>query len=360
MTLALLVIGVFMVVVLVHELGHFWLARRNGVKVEEFGVGFPPRLFGRQMGETFYSVNLLPLGGFVKLKGENSADKSPNSLGAASFAAKAKILLAGVGMNLVLGYVLLLGLCLTGLPPLLEGQFTLGNPTLSQPKQVMVVKVSEESPAKEAGLKTGDVIKKVNGREITEEAQLLEFTKSQANQEVSLEVNERAGQSRQVNVRLNDEEEAKAEGYLGITPFQTFKLRYGWEAPIVALGLLGQMVWGTLAGLASLVAQLVVGRNVADGVTGPVGIVSILGNLRHFGVAYLASFVVSISVSLAVLNALPIPALDGGRLALAVWQKVSGEEISPRREGQIHGIGFALLMILFLVITYIDVQRLRQ
>jgi regulator of sigma E protease len=359
MTLALLVIAIFMAVVLVHEFGHFILARRNGVEVEEFGFGFPPRLFGRRFGKTLYSVNLLPLGGFVRLKGESAADETPGTLGAASFWAKVKILLAGVGMNLVLAYVLLLGLCLTGLPSgITENQSSFANGQLVGAKRLMILNVADGSPAQEAGIKTGDVVVSANGKALTEEDELLSFTREQAGKTVNLVIRERGGAERTVSLRLNDGDDAKKEGQLGVTPFQTFKVRYGLSSPLVAANILWQMVWGTLSGLASLVVGLIVSQKVADNVTGPVGIVSILANLRQLGGAYLAAFVVSISVSLAVLNALPIPALDGGRLALIVGQRVTGTPLSAKREAQIHAMGFAFLIGLMLIITYFDLRRL--
>jgi regulator of sigma E protease len=361
----LLVVLIFGLLVFVHELGHFVAARRAGIAVEEFGFGFPPRLAGWKRGGTIYSVNLLPLGGFVRLKGEDSADKSAGSFGAAAFADKVKVLLAGVGMNLATAYVVLLGLCWTGLPPMIEGQFSFGNPREVQPRQLLAAEVAPESPASYAGIKKGDIILSGNGSNFVREQDLLDFTKSHAGQEVQLTVKQ-GSEQRQINVRLRGEEDGKNHGYLGLTPFQTNKLGYGWEAPIVAAGLLVQLVAATfvgvlvfLANVPSLLFGLITQAPMADTATatGPVGLVVIITNLLHLGLSYIAMFVAAISVSLAVFNVLPIPAVDGGRLALVVFQRFTGRTLNPAREAIIHTTGFILLVLLMVVVTMLDIRR---
>jgi regulator of sigma E protease len=148
--------------VFVHELGHFVAAKRGGVNVEEFGFGFPPRLIGKEVGGTVYSLNLIPLGGFVKLQGEDLHDQTPGSFGAASFSRKSAILLAGVSMNALAAFIILVSLCLTGLPPIIANQFSSGQASYVQPKQDMVVNVVKRSPAEQAGIVRGDLILKGN------------------------------------------------------------------------------------------------------------------------------------------------------------------------------------------------------
>ncbi len=351
-----LVIAIFASLVLFHELGHFVMARRNGVDVEEFGFGFPPRLFGRRFGRTLYSLNLLPFGGFVRLKGENSDTRSPGSFAAAKYVTKAKVLLAGVGANTLMAYLILVWLCLTGLPPLLGNQFTLGQPTYSQPKQVMAAEVEKGSPAEQAGLKQGEVIISGNGQSFATETDLIAFTKQQAGQDVAL-VLKSAGVERSVEVKLRPAD--SKDGFLGVTPLATYKLKYGWKAPLVALGLLGQLVWETLAAFGRLFVGLVSHGQVSNQVAGPVGIVALVGNLVHLGLAYLLALVASISVSLAVLNVLPIPALDGGRLTLITVQHLSRHRLSARTEGLINFGGLALLILLSIVVAIVDISRLR-
>lgn len=352
----LLVVAIFALLVLIHELGHFVAARRNGVEVEEFGLGFPPRAFGRKIGRTLYSINWLPLGGFVKLKGEDSTDISAGSFGAAGFIAKTKILFAGVSMNLLTAWVILVGLCVTGLPPVLQDQFSFGQAAYSQPEQVMVVAVAPNSPAEAAGLQRGDIILSANGQALESEQQLLDFTKANASQTVSFEVEGDQGQ-RSLEATLRSAEEK--QGQLGVTPMQTYQLRYSpVDAVVTATGLTAQMVWATLAAFGGLVAGLLTQGQLSEQVAGPVGIVSILANIAYFGASYVLIFVASISISLAVLNALPLPALDGGRWLLIAAQRLTNRKLSDRFEATVHTIGFVALIGLMVVVTVVDIQRL--
>lgn len=356
MLIILLVIAIFGLLVFVHELGHFVAARRSGVEVEEFGFGFPPRAIGKKVGRTVYSINWLPLGGFVKLKGEDTADQGAGSFNAASFWSKTKILFAGVTMNLVAAYIILLGLCISGLPPVLANQFSFGQPTYDQPKQVMVVSVAKDSPAAKAGIERGEVVLSANGQPLESEQQLLDFTKAQAGQTVSFEVAGDQG-TRTITTTLRGADEK--QGQLGVTPIQTYKLQYRpVDAVITAAGLTAQMVWATLAAFGGLVAGLLTQGQVSQQVAGPVGIVSILANMAYFGVSYVLLFVASISVSLAVLNSLPLPALDGGRWTLIAAQKLTRRRLSERFEATVHTIGFAALIALMVVVTFVDIQRL--
>lgn len=355
--IVLLVILIFGLLVFIHELGHFVAARRNGVEVEEFGFGFPPRIIAKQIGRTRYSLNWIPLGGFVKLKGENLTDTSPGSFGAASFWGKTKVLLAGVAMNALAAYAILLYLSLTGLPPLIDNQFSRGMPNYAQPKQVMAVAVAPGSPAAASGLKRGDIIIAVNGRSLSNETDLLNFTKSHAGQEVKIQV-ERDGRRSVISPRLKGAD--SKQGFLGVTPLQTYKLKYGlMDAPVVAAGILGQLTLATLAAFGGLIAGLFTHGQVSAQVAGPVGIVALLSSMTDLGTAYVLAFVASISLSLAVINALPLPALDGGRWVMAAVQKALGRSLSEKAETAIHAAGFAALILLMLVVTFFDVARLR-
>jgi regulator of sigma E protease len=355
LAIILLVILIFGLIVFVHELGHFLAARRSGVEVEEFGFGFPPRIFGRKVGRTLYSINLIPLGGFVRLKGEDSADKAKGSFGAASFRNKSKILLAGVGMNALTAYVIFLFLAATGLPPVLADQFSFGTPTYAQPPRVMAVAVDPGSPADKAGIKRGDLIVQADGRTLTTEDELINFTRKHAGQKVQLTVQHKST-AKELNVQLLPL--SASSGFLGVTPFQTFKLKYDiLHAPVVAAGILGQLMWATLAAFGGLISGLVVHHKVSDQVTGPVGIVVLLSDIADLGTGYIFIFIASISVSLAVINALPLPSLDGGRWAIAFAQRITKRQLSARAESIIHGVGFAALILLMLVVTFFDIKR---
>ncbi len=359
----LAVILIFGFLVFVHELGHFVAARRSGVDVHEFGFGFPPRLYGKKLGRTVYSINALPLGGFVKLKGENLTDKSSGSFGAASFWGKTKILFAGVAMNALTAYVVLVWLCVTGLPPVIPGQFSYGTQSQAQPKRVMVLDVVKNSPAEQAGIKKGDKILGATDDGATlatfETAQdLVGFTKDNAGDQVNLNVLRRGEDAPQaVNVQLRGTD--SKEGHLGVTPFETSQIKYGFfDGLVTAAGLTLQLMWATLAAFGGMIAGLFTQGQVSQNVAGPVGIVVILKNVMDFGIPYVLMFVASISISLAVVNALPLPALDGGRWLLAAVQRFTRRQLSDRAEGIVHAAGFFALIALMVVITFFDIKRL--
>lgn len=352
----ILIILIFGLLVFIHELGHFMAARRGGVAVEEFGFGFPPRLFGRKYGRTTYSINWLPLGGFVRLKGEDQADRGPGSFGGASFLTKTKILFAGVTMNWLLAFGILLYLCLTGLPPLVGSQFSFGQPVQARSNHVIAVGIGPGSPAEAAGIKTGDTIASINGQPLQTEKELIDFTKTHAGQKVSLVIGSGSNTTtKSVNLRPPESK----EGFLGITPFATSQQRYRpLDALVTAAGLTVQLSWLTLAAFGNLIVGLFAHGQVSDQVAGPVGIFVILSNIIHFGLAYVLIFVASISISLAVINALPLPALDGGRWLILAVQKVTKRELSPQFEATVHAAGFGLLLVLMAVVTFFDVKRL--
>lgn len=351
----MIILGIlcFVLLVIVHELGHFLVAKRNGVEVEEFGIGFPPRLFGKKYGETLYSVNLLPLGGFVKLKGETDSDKRPGSFGVASIWSKAKILLAGVGMNILATIVIIFVLALTQLPNMIPGQYQIpANQTVIEgaPKVAQVV---EESAAAGAGIKPGDEIVSINDNQITSGEQLSATTEKLAGEEVEISLR-RSGDIQNTTAVLGTDEEG---GYLGVAPIESS--RYTWAAPLVAVGLTLQMIGLVLGVLWDIVTGLLAGAGseAAQGVAGPVGIIVILQNLSDFGLAFLFMVIASISVSLAVFNALPIPALDGGRLAVIVGARTLKKQLTEKVENSIHAAGFLSLIALLILITYVDIQR---
>ncbi len=353
--IVLLVIIIFGVLVLSHEWGHFMAARRNGVEVEEFGFGFPPRILGKKFGSTLYSVNLLPLGGFVRLKGEDSSDRGPGTFGSATFPVKLKILLAGVGMNALLAYLILLWLCATGLPPVLDNQFTIGHPTYAQAREVMVADVGASTPADKAGIKRGDFLLAANGTPLVVESDLTNFTRANAGKEVTLSISHN-GVKRDTTITLRPPE--LKSGFLGVTPIVTYKLQYGWWSPVEALGLTLQIAWATVLAFVGLIGGLFAHGRIADNVTGPVGITVVLGALVQLGLPYVLLMVAQISLSLAVVNVLPLPALDGGRFALIAWTKVTGRKLSVARESQIHTVGFVALLGLMVVVTFLDIRRL--
>lgn len=356
----MIIIGIilFALLVVVHELGHFIAARRRGVEVQEFGIGFPPRLFSRRFGKakTVYSLNLIPLGGFVKLKGEADADTRPGSFGAARLRSKAAILMAGVGMNVLAVFVIMLYLSFTGLPSILPNQFTIKSNEHAKRTEVVVAQVEQNSAAARGDLKVGDRLLALNGVPIASGEALRSLTAEQAGNTVEIRIRH----GRQVQARTLTLGNDQQEGYLGVVPVDVSSVRYTWSAIVVAAGVSLQMIWMTFTAIIGLVAHLLSGGGggtAAENVTGPVGVFFLLQNVGSFGFNFLLLLIASISASLAVINALPIPALDGGRLAVIVGSRIFKKRLSPHVENTIHGIGFAVLISLVVVISYFDVKR---
>ena len=235
---------------------------------------------------------------------------------------------------------------------MLDNQFTRGTPTYAQPKLVTVVGVAADSPAQMHGLQVGDRIHRIDDTPIVTEQDLFDFTKLHAGKVVQVSYL-RNGHSVTDMIELRGEEDGKKLGFLGVTPLVTYKLKYGWNSPLVALGLTGQLIWATSAAFGNLFTGLVAHHKVSDQVTGPVGIVVMLGALIKIGWAYVALMVAQISLSLAVVNVLPLPALDGGRLAMLAFQG----RVSQKFEAILHTVGFVALLGLMAIITFVDIGR---
>ncbi len=373
MSLGLLIFGLFAFVglVIVHEWGHFIAARRNGVDVEEFGVGFPPKaLTITKKKGTEYTLNWLPLGGFVRLKGEHDADTEKGSYGAASLKTKIKIMVAGVGMNLITAFILFTLVALIGMPHLVKDQFVVSSDSKISQQKVYIGKIDNDSPAAKAGLKQKDQIIKITDKDgqeiiITDAAKLLETTKKLSGQEISVTV-VRNGQEQQAKTSLLASAEVEAskktsnpKGYLGIIPSELVLRRSTWSAPIVALGTMKQFTVLTLKGIGSALAGVFSGNGskAAEQVSGPVGIFVVLRDGSSLGVAFVLMIIAVISLTLAIMNILPIPALDGGRLFVTLLYRVRGKKLTPKMEERIHGTGMAVLLALFVLITVVDVRR---
>ncbi len=390
MSVFLLILGIvlFISLILIHEWGHFIAAKRGGVDVEEFGVFFPPRLYKKRMkGGWDFTINLIPLGGFVKMKGETDTDTEPGTFGAADLWTKTKIMSAGVIMNLITAYVILVFLALVGMPKLLDNQFTIASDTkvtaVAQ-QQVLISSVKEGSPAAKAGLKSSDFITKISAGntavEIETTDDLLKTTKRFAGQDVTLQF-ERDEQVKTGTTTLRtlaSQQVSQPSGYLGVGIEQVQQgsdlQRSTWSAPIVAGGLLGQFTALTfeglgkaIAGLGGIIAGALTNNDEArknsqaqasEQVSGPIGIVVVLHYVSEINYQFTLLIIALISLTLAIMNILPIPALDGGRLWITLIARGIFKRPLTRRTEEIVNIsGFLLLIGLSIVIAVVDVRR---
>jgi regulator of sigma E protease len=390
--LFVLAILLFISLVLVHEWGHYIVARRNGVDVEEYGLGFPPRAWGKKLKSGMVlSLNWLPLGGFVKLKGEYDADVRKGSFGAASLGAKSRILLAGVTMNLIVGLVLLTILALVGMPKLLdknsvgEDQFTVKSDTKVINQEVRAGSIQSDSPASRIGLSGKDIVVSVakgNDVRYTKNTQELhDATAAFAGKTVQITY-KHGSQAITKTTTLRSSAEVKAslktdnpKGNLGVEfPIDIQIQRSTWSAPIVALGFTAQLTKLTfiglghaLGGLGSTIAGIVTGNTAArqngqasasSQVGGPVAIVAVLWGSGSYGITFMLWIIAVISLTLALMNSLPIPALDGGRLFMILFSRgLLKKPLSKMAEERITATGMALILALVLLITVVDVKR---
>lgn len=373
----------FLGLVLIHEWGHFTAAKKNGVTVEEFGLGFPPKAKTiTTKNGTEYTLNWLPLGGFVRLKGEHDADKGKGSFGAASLKAKVTIMLAGVVMNLITALVLFTIVALMGMPNFSKvlgyEQFTVASDTkvirdYENKGVVRVSEVTEGSAAEKAGLTAEDELISVAGVTIDTTDQLSETTQRFAGQTVPV-VYKRNGVEIAQQATL-----ASQRPFLGVSSYSDetgIQLRRStWSAPIVALGVTRDFTVATfkglgtaLKGLGSIVAGGVTGNQEArqagqtaasSQVAGPVGIVQTLYEGAKLGFGFVLFIIAIISLTLAIMNILPIPALDGGRLYTMLAFRLAKKPLTQQIEERIQMIGFGVVLLLIVLTTVVDITRIR-
>lgn len=387
MSVVLLILGIllFIGLIVVHEWGHFITARRNGVEAEEFGIFFPPRLYKRKTKEGWiFSINMIPLGGFVKLKGEHDADTEKGSFGAASTWSKSKIMTAGVVMNLLVALALFTVVAWIGMPKLVDNQFTVKNDTQLVSSKIIVTYVEPGSPAAKAGLKVQDQISDIalpgySPVAVANAGQLPKVTKQFAGKTAYIYYTRDSHEYRAKATLLSNKEVAASrktdnpKGNLGIVPKDITLQRSTWSAPIVAVGFSAQLTALTfqglghaLGGLGSLVAGLATGNHDArengqtsasSQVSGPIGIVFILKSFSHLGFQFVLFMIAYISLILAIMNILPVPPLDGGRLAMILASRAAKRPLSAKREENINAAGMLFFLGLFVLISIVDVKR---
>lgn len=363
MTIILFLV-VLAVLIFVHELGHFLTAKKSGIRVDEFAIGFPPKILSWVRGETKYVLNLIPFGGYVKIFGENPDDESLTGADSARSFVNAKkwkqvcVLIAGIASNVVFAWILIsLSFMFGSIVPLGDG----ANNHLSQyvkNSEVVLTGVIKSSPAEKAGLTQGDrlvVVDSVSGADLNT-TKVHSLIEQSANKSVIVTYNH-AGENRQATItpELN-----QAAGKLAIGVYMQ-DVGIVQLNPILALWegakLTGSTIKEVAVGLATFIWQAVRGHGDFSQVSGPVGIVSLVGDAAHFGLAYFLGFVAFISLNLAVINLIPFPALDGGRILFVIIEAVIRKPIKPKIANTLNTVGFFILITLMLVITYRDIMK---
>jgi regulator of sigma E protease len=340
-------IGILAVLIITHELGHFATAKAFGIKVEEFGVGFPPRLIGIRKGETLYSLNAIPLGGFTKMAGEEDP-KVPRSLASKGIGTRLIVLSAGSIMNALLP-ILLFSIA-----------FMVPHDVVIEP--VLVKEVAPDSPAAAAGIEAGDTLLGINGKLANNFSEFQRYVQLNLGKEITILVEHSDSTTEEVQLipRWKPPED---EGAIGIERDIEFAQS---NRTIVRQS---EPFWKAIPmGASECIETFVLFKNeilkwiigaTSPQVTGPVGIAQLTGEVAKAGISPLLEFAGFISINLAIINILPLPALDGGRIVFVLLEWVRrGKRISPKTERLVHLIGFAMLMALIMVITQQDVMRI--
>lgn len=406
---------VLMALVTAHEFGHFIMARRNGVKVLEFGIGFPPRAIAwvkdpktkkwkriprkdwkKPQDDLIFSLNWLPIGGFCQMDGESAEDERKGTFGKASFWAKTKILFGGVMMNWLVAIIIFTILAWTGMPEFLDNQFTIPSDTRTVSTPVQIAEVAEDSPADKAGLKANDYIVSIDGTEMIHASEITDYNEEHAGNEVVYRIRREYDthcpddcpecdcisnhkvEEQDYKITLNT---AESEYLLGVTMKTSQALSYStWSAPIVGVGLTAQLTGETFKGVGIMLWNLISGigsqfsfdasvretgqaaiSSVGDSVSGPVGIIGVLfPAFTSAGPTNLAFLGALISVSLACMNVLPIPALDGGRWLLIAIFKARKKKLDKATEERIVSRAFMVLLALIFIVTILDIIRIAR
>jgi len=363
---------VLSLLVFVHELGHFLTARRFGIRAEEFGFGFPPRacgLYKNDQGKwkfvwgakevcdcptTVYSLNWIPMGGFVKIKGENGEfETDTDSFSGKKIWQRAIVLSAGVSMNVILAIVLISFGLMIGMPQDLEA---LAPGAKVESRQIQVIYVLDNTPANKAGLVVGDSIISINGRVFQSYLELQKYVDDNTGKNLTYQIkHEGETKDYQITPELMKE---TGKGGIGVALVETGIVRYPWYRAVWQ----GAKTTFELIGLIftafyELFKSLIMGKGVTAEVAGPVGIASLTGQAARMGFIYLLQFAALLSLNLAIINFLPFPALDGGRVLFLIIEKIKGSPVKREAETVIHNIGFALLMVLVTVVTFRDVLK---
>lgn len=337
------------ILVLVHEFGHYLAAVKTGVLVEEFGLGLPPRIFGKKIGKTVFSLNWLPIGGFCRLYGEDGDKKGGNAFNNKSPWEKAVIVVGGVIMNLALAVVV----------------FSVVYSILGVPKEtdkVKIIGVAKNSPSASSGLKEGDVILAVGDKAITKAAELIEEVGKYKGKLVKLRVTSyELNSTKEIEVMVRENPPA-GEGAMGVAVSNTEMVKLPWYRFYegIGAGFKEAYFWGRVifGGVVRMVGGLIAGEVPKD-VAGPIGMYQATSSIKQSqGMLAVVHFFGVVSVNLAIVNVLPFPALDGGRILFVLYELVMKRRVNQRLETVVNNLGMVVLLGLLLMITVGDVGRL--
>lgn len=349
----ILVLGLL---IFVHELGHFITAKRAGIRIDEFAFGFPPRIYGKKIGETTYSINLFPIGGYVKIYGEEGQGKNDKR----SFASKPVlkrgwIIISGVLMNFLLAALLLsLGFWL-GLPTEInDDQQDISNP------RVQIIQTAADSPAEQAGIMMGDVILQIQSEDeklaTTKVQQVQDFISQHKGQKLILTI--QRGKEIFEKEILARENPPNQQGPIGVALARTAIVSYPfyiafYKGLISTINLTAAIILAFLG----LIWNLFTAGKIPVEAAGPVGIFVLTGQAAKLGFIYILQFAALININIAIINILPFPALDGGRLIFLAIEKIKGKPVDQKIENWIHTAGFALLILFMIAITWRDIVK---
>jgi len=334
---------VIVVLILAHELGHFITAKASGVRVDEFGLGFPPRLLSVRRGETLYSLNAIPLGGFVKMAGEEDP-KVPGSLASKSIGTRLLVLSAGSLMNA------LLPLLLFSIAFMVPHNVVIG--------EIFVEEVAPNSPAAVAGIEAGDTIISINDKMLNNTLDLSRYLHLNLGNEVAILVKHSDSTTEEIQLipRWKPPEGQGATGIvISMSDLTTVRQSYPfWKA--IPLG--ASECIETFILFKNAIISMIIGSAPVE-LAGPVGIAQITGEVAKAGISPLLEFAAFLSINFAIINIFPLPALDGGRIVFVLLEWIRrGKRVSPKTEGLVHAIGFILLIAAMLAITYQDIIRI--
>jgi len=341
------------VIVFVHEIGHFYTARKLGIGVEEFGFGFPPRIFGVKKNGIMYSVNWIPIGGFVKIKGESGDNNDPDSFISQPAWKRAIVLFAGVFMNFISACIILSVGFAIGLPSALEN---LPNDAKIRDRKIQIIEVYPNSPAYNAGIKLGDYLVSFDDKIFENSSDAINYIYNNQDKNIKVVTND-SSEYKTLEIKPEALEGLADKKLLGISLVDTGIVSYPWyKTPLYGFRAGFNLTFAIGDAFFNLLKGLFHGDGAKD-VSGPIGVAVFTGRAVSMGFSYILQFMALLSINLAIINIFPFPALDGGRLLFLLIEKIRRKPNNQKIEAIFHNLGFGLLMLLMILVTYKDILK---